>query len=278
MQQDPNMTIIGSEASPHLKVEVLQYEHLEGSDDLIMAEKLFFAHQAGVRLKQIRLILNAGEVLIEPGALNYMYGQLSLTSSATHGQGMRGLGRALMRKFASGETLFQTRLGGTGEIYLDPTFSHFVLYYLENETLIVDKDIFYCADANLDVSAVMQKNISSALFGGEGFFQTMVSGTGIAAFLSPVPPDELKRYDLDGQSKLYVDGNFALIRTGDVTFRAEKSSKSLFRTFASGELMLQTFEGKGSVWIAPTQNIYEDLKQTGMAGVSNPGGSAGAQT
>lgn len=278
MQENPNITIIGAEESPNLKVEVLQYEHLEGSDDLEIAEKLFFAQQTGIRLKQIRLTLNNSEVLIEPGALHYMYGQLTLTSSATHGQGVLGLGRALMRKLASGETLFQTRIAGTGKVYLDPTFGHFILYFLENENLIVDKGIFYCADANLNVSSIMQKNISSALFGGEGFFQTKVSGTGIAVFLSPVPADELKRYDLDGQSKLYVDGNFALIRTGDVIFRAEKSSKSLFRTIASGEFMLQTFEGKGSVWIAPTQGIYEEIKQFGMAGVSNSGGASDNHT
>ena len=49
------------------------------------------------------------------------------------------------------------------------------------------------------------------------------------------------------------------LRSEGIEFKAEKSSKSWIATSVSGEGLLQTFSGTGSVWIAPTQGIYELL-------------------
>ena len=76
---------------------------------------------------------------------------------------------------------------------------------------------------------------------------------------SPVPAVEIRCVELTGD-KLSVDGNFAVMRTGNVEFTAAKSSKSLMGTVTSGEGLLQTFSGHGRVWIAPTQSIYATLE------------------
>ncbi len=89
-------------------------------------------------------------------------------------------------------------------------------------------------------------------------FQTRIAGAGVAVLFSPVPVEEIVRYQLAGD-KVSVDGNFALMRSENITFRAEKSSKSWIATSVSGEGLLQTFEGTGYVWIAPTQGVYEKL-------------------
>jgi uncharacterized protein (AIM24 family) len=68
-------------------------------------------------------------------------------------------------------------------------------------------------------------------------------------------------YELAAGEKLSVDGNFALVRTASVSFKAEKSAKTLFQSVVSGEGLLQTFTGPGTVWIAPTQAVYEKMKQ-----------------
>lgn len=95
---------------------------------------------------------------------------------------------------------------------------------------------------------------------------------------SPVPKDEILRYTLTGD-KLSVDGNFALMRSEQVVFRAEKSSKSWVSTAVSGEGMLQTFEGRGSVWIAPTQKVYEMLTSPrGLDALAKPTGFSQTQT
>jgi uncharacterized protein (AIM24 family) len=79
--------------------------------------------------------------------------------------------------------------------------------------------------------------------------------------------------------RLWVDGNFALARTEGITFRAEKSSKSLIASSVSGEGLLQTFEGVGTVWIAPTQGSYELLANPrGIEALARPPGSSNTKT
>lgn len=251
-----NLRVLDSASTENVTVEVLEYETLGGSASTVAAQQIFYANQAGIRLKQVRIRLQKGGVTIEPGCLHYMKGRLELISSSG------GVMKAVSRKMLSGETLFQSRIEGTGEVYLEPTFGHFFLLPMDSQALIVDKGLFYAGTDGITVTARMQRNISSALFGGEGLFQTEVDGHGIAVLACPVPLDEVRCFELRDE-KLSVDGDFALMRTKGIEFRAEKSSKSLIGTLTSGEGLLQTFTGTGRVWIAPTQSIYSSLAVRG---------------
>ena len=274
MSGTDNFTVIESEQIAGAVFDVVRYEKLLGSDDLNVAEKIFFANQANIHLKMVRVTLTNGELLLEPSALYFMKGHLQLEST-TGG----GIAKGLMRKFLTGETLFQSRIKGSGEVFLEPSFGHYLLFNIENDALIFDKSSFYCASGGIEVSAKLQSNISSALFGGEGFFQTQASGTGIVVLVSPVPVAELVVYELAAGEKLSVDGNFAFVRTASVSFHAEMSSKSIFGTVVSGELLLQTFTGPGMVWLAPTQGVYDKMKQPyGVENISNNHGSTGTDT
>lgn len=256
-------------------VEILQFPQLAGSADLRTAENLFYASQSGMRLKCVRITLKDSHVRVEPGALYYMKGRLEMRAG-TGG----GILKGLSRKMLSGETFFVNEIHGTGEIYLEPTFGHFMLHEItpQDIALIVDKTLFYAGTAGLDISSALQKEISAAVFGGEGLFQTRIKGTGIAVLYSPVPVHEVQRIELN-KEKLWVDGNFALMRTETITFRAEKSSKSWVATSVSGEGLLQTFDGSGYVWIAPTQGVYELLSSdAGVRRLSLPPGSSNTQT
>lgn len=237
-------------------IEVVQYPILRGSSDIRTAETLFYASQAGMRLKMIKIQLKDSKVRVEPGALFYMKGKLEMIAS-TGG----GLIKGLTRKVTSGESFFVNEIHGTGVIYLDPTFGHFFLYDMTKDDtsgVICDKGMFYAGTSNLDIGASIQTNISAGLLGGEGWWQTSIKGTGVAVLFSPVPIHEVNKIDLH-DDKLSVDGNFALMRTMGINFRTEKSSKSWVSTAVSGEGMLQTFSGTGSVWLAPTQGIYEKM-------------------
>jgi uncharacterized protein (AIM24 family) len=101
----------------------------------------------------------------------------------------------------------------------------------------------------------MQKHVSSALFGGEGLFQTKVSGKGWVVLTTPVPASEIQKITLNNE-KLSVDGSFAILRKGNIDFKVEKSSKGLFSSKISGEGLLQTFTGTGEVWLCPTIDYY----------------------
>ncbi len=193
-----------------------------------------------------------------------MRGHIDLQNPAG---GVGGLGKAMFRKMLTNETAFIPRYSGSGQIYLEPSFGDYLIYTLKNEELIADRGLFYCSEASLDVGIAMQKNISSALLGGEGLFQTQVRGSGIAVFELPVPASEVRCIHLNNET-LKVDGNFALMRSGQIEFSVEKSSKGLFGTLSSGEGLLQTFRGTGRVWIAPTQSIYNRMSLRGLSGLS----------
>lgn len=247
--------VISKQETADLTFEVIELDSLGGSDDLDVANKVFLANQANIHIKMIRITLRNSTVIIEPGALFFMKGQLTLESNA---QG--GLAKGLMRKFLSGETLFQSTIKGTGEVYLEPSFGNYLLFDLENDSLVFDKGTFCCGSSKIEIAAKLQKNISSAVFGGEGLFQTEAKGSGIVVLNCPVPENELFVYELVAGEKLSIDGNFSLARTGSVSFAAEKSAKSLFKSVTSGEGLLQTFTGPGIVWIAPTKPVYDNIR------------------
>lgn len=259
------------EAADGTVVEILQYNNLRGSDDVRTAERLFFASQSGMRLKLVRIRLKNAATRLEPGALYYMRGRLEMASSSGG-----GLLSSLSRNLLTGETLFLNQINGTGDIYLEPTFGHFFLFDLREEPdgIIVDKGSFFAGTGEVQVDAVTQKTLGAAIFGGEGLFQTRIRGNGIVVLYSPVPAEELERFVLDDE-KLSVDGHFTLLRSAKLTFRVEKSSKSWVSTSVGGEGLLQTFEGSGRIWVAPTQPIYEKMATPeGLLHLAQPPGKA----
>jgi uncharacterized protein (AIM24 family) len=259
-----NFEILDMAETDGFKVEILAYPKLGGAKDHQTAANVYFANQAGIRLKQVRITLRDGEAVAESGALHFMLGHVQMESKVG---GVSGLGKAMMNKFVTKEAAIMPRYRGTGQIYLEPSFSHFLIYRLGGEEVVADKGMFYCGQGSLDIGSAIQKNVSSALFGGEGLFQTRIRGSGICVLESPVPADEVLRIDLKEET-LQVDGNFALMRTGRIEFSVEKSTRSLLGTLTSGEGLLQTFRGTGSVWLAPTQEIYQRLESGGMGSLT----------
>jgi uncharacterized protein (AIM24 family) len=94
-------------------------------------------------------------------------------------------------------------------------------------------------------------------------FVQKVSGSGLVVFKIPVPREEILELTLEGDT-LQVDGSMAILRTGDVQFNVEKASTTLVRAVTSGEGLLQTFRGRGKVWVAPTQPIYQRIGTPGQ--------------
>ncbi|MDA0840020.1 MAG: AIM24 family protein [Planctomycetota bacterium] len=261
---EDKVRVIESAEGPGCRFEVLEYQELTGSENVALAETLFYAKQAGIRLKMVRITINKAEVVTESGALYFMKGNIEMDSPAG---GVTGLARKLVASRLTKEDTFKPHYRGTGEIYLEPTFSHFVLIELHGEEMVVDKGMFFACESTVEVGVKMQKNLSSALMGGEGFFQTKLSGKGIVLLASPVPSDEIIRYTLTGD-KLSVDGNFAILRKGEIEFKVEKSAKSFFGSVTSGEGLLQTFRGHGEVWVAPTQAVYDRIAHGGLHSVT----------
>lgn len=239
--------------------ELLEYGPLAGSESVAVAEEVYTLNRAGVRLRQLRIRLSQDAVRTEPGVLQFSKGQIQMESSTGAGEGMGGFLKGAITAARTGETIFKPLYRGVGELYLEPTFGHYWLMQLNNQTLYADQGLFCCAEDSVKVDAHKVESFSARVAGGEGRYQTKVSGSGIVVFRIPVPPSEIIELHLNNET-LQVDGSFALLRTDAVQFTVERASNSFMGAVTSGEGLLQTFRGSGSVWIAPTQPLYERMQ------------------
>lgn len=245
-----------SEMEGESKFQILEYEKLDGATDAETAFGLNVIRQSGIKLKQIRIILEDSEVKLEPNSLSYMKGNIEVKNKTG---GLIGFGKKIISSKLTGETAFKPTYSGSGEIFLEPSFGHFALIELEDDEIIVSDNMFYACEDGIDVNAAMQKNISSTFLGNEGLYQTRIEGSGIVALKVPVPESEIFKCILINDT-LKVDGNFVILRTGNIEFSVEKSSKSIVGTMVSGEGLVNVYRGTGEVWLTPTKNVYKDLK------------------
>lgn len=233
--------------------EVLAFKSILGNCPSMYAERLHYMREVGMRYQQVRVSLQMKtSVKMEAGALHFMRGPISLDTD------MGNLGKFFRRglsALASGEAIVKPVYSGTGEIFLEPSFGHYLLVRLDDDKLICDDGMFVACDQSVEVSAHRNK-VTSSLFGGEGWVQPKLSGTGAVVLKCPAPFEELVRVQLK-DDVLKVDGPFAVVRLGDIEFSVEKSTRSFLGSAASGEGLLQTFRGTGEVWLNPTQGLHQ---------------------
>ena len=250
-----------SEMECESKFQILEYENLDGATDVETAFGINIIKQSGIKLKQVRILLDDSAVKLEPGALSYMKGNIEIKNRSG---GLLGFGKKIIASKLTGENTFKSNYSGTGEIFLEPSFEHFALLELEDDEIIVSDNMFYACEEGIEVNAAIQKNISSAFLGNEGLYQTRIEGSGIVVLKVPVPESEIFKCILINDT-LKVDGSFVILRTGNIEFSVEKSSKSLVGTAISGEGMVNVYRGTGEVWIIPTKNIYRNLRIKGLS-------------
>ena len=276
---EPPFRVVETVARGATTFELLEYAALAGSEPVAAVERLYALNRAGARLRQLRVRLADDAVRTEPGALQFLKGRVTMESTTGAGSGFGGLMRGALAAARTGETVFKPLYRGRGELYLEPTFGHVWLAQLGGspggpaggealgaETVYADQGLFYCCEDSVQVSAHKVESLSARMAGGEGRYQTELTGSGVVAFRIPVPRAEIVAIDLTDDT-LQVDGSFALLRTGDVRFTVERAGGSLADAVTSGEGLLQTFRGTGRVWLAPTQPVYAGLQ----AGGAKPG-------
>lgn len=260
-----NVKVIEEFTSGGLKVEVLEYEKLLGLSNASMAQQIYFMEQQHIHVRQIALYLNNEKVTIERGAMSYFQGNIEMVSGVTLGN---ALGK-LVRGAVTGEQMAQPEYSGTGLLVLEPSFKHFlVLELAANESIIVDDGMFYCAQGSVSVKVISQRNLSSAVAGGESYFQQQLTGPGIVILESTVPMSEVDIIDLENDT-LKVDGNFAVLRSSTLDFTVERSAKTLMGSAVSGEGLVNVYRGTGQVWLAPTIKVYDTLDLAQMLGLSS---------
>lgn len=252
------------------KLEIVELTDMRGAKSGREAEYLFYMKQAGVTMKFVRATLNGGTITTEAGALYYSKGNIE---NRVDVGGVGGVAKKMFKSALTQEAAFNPEYTGFGTVVLEPTFAHYIMLEIENESIIVDKGLYYCSIGNIKVKPVAQSNFSSAVIGGEGIFQTQIEGTGVVVLSVSVPLYEIEMYDLKNE-KMQVDGNFAILRSSSIRFSVQKSARSLIASALGGEGFLQTFEGTGMVWIAPTSPVYTKMAYGGMEMVNLLQGSS----
>lgn len=190
-------------------------------------------------LRIVKIELNNDAVRTEAGAVYYMVGSITMEAKAPSMGGF-------LKSMVSAESVVRPIYRGTGQLFLEPSYGDFTILELNGEEWILDRGAYYASEMSVEVGVVTNKALSG-MFSGEGFFQTKVSGKGKVIITSQGP---LETIELNN-SKLVVDGKFAVARTGNLEFKVEKATKGLFGTAISGEGLVNTFTGTGKVLIAP---------------------------
>src|SRR3954466_15849725 len=155
-----------------MTVEILEWKQFGGLVDPTAVIYQQALRTGGLAIRQVRITARQrSSVVLEAGALQMYAGNFEVENRIPVGR----MARRVFGALASGESVFRPTYRGTGEIWLEPSLGHFLLVALENEAIVVDQGMFHCCEETVEVTAKLQANVSSALFGGEGLFQTRLA-------------------------------------------------------------------------------------------------------
>ena len=120
---------------------------------------------------------NGERMITERGSMSWMSPNMKMETTSNG-----GIGKAFGRMF-SGEALFQNRYtatGGNGMIAFASSFPGQIVarQIAPGQELIVQKSGFLASEEGVDLSIFFQKKFGAGLFGGEGVFNTVVTGPG----------------------------------------------------------------------------------------------------
>lgn len=204
--------------------------------------------------RQVRIVLDGGAALLEPGALQYAHGKLQVDMQKNVGAG--GFLQRAITSAGSGESAYATRYAGHGEVWTEVTTKHFILASMDGpqDALILDDGAFYACDANIAVSTHVHRSVQGIL-SGNGLMQPKLTGAGAFVVEAPVPVDEIEVVELDGQSELIVDGDLMLMYSAGLQVELRPLVRGLRNALRSGEGLVYQFKGRGTVWLTPTMRL-----------------------
>jgi len=191
-------------------------------------------------LKQVKINLQNETVRAEAGALFYLSGNIEIESKGTGGAA------GFLKSMATGENIFRPSYTGSGEVFLEPSFSGYHVLELQGEEWVMDAGGYWASEGSVEISAKFNR-LLTGLFGGEGLAQTTARGNGKVVLQTPGPIEEIYLEN----DKLVVDGTFAVARSGNLNYRVDKATKGWLGAGASGEGLVNVYEGTGKILLAP---------------------------
>ena len=209
----------------------------------------YFMEKTNFRKRQVLCKLENSSVKIHAGSMQWIAGKVAMDADV---KGVGDFFSKALKGAATGETLAKPVYQGTGYVMLEPTYRYIIIEDLANwgSGMVLDDGMFLACDSSVKEEMVSRTNVSSALLGGEGWFNLSLSGNGIAVLESSVPRDELVEIVLDND-EVRIDGNMAVAWSKSLEFSVEKSSKSVLGSLISGEGFVNVYRGTGKVLMAP---------------------------
>lgn len=227
---------------------VIEYQK-DLSVDHSTAMNAYYASKMNVRKRQVVCDLSMSHVMVQAGAMQWTVGNVNATTGV---KGVGDLFSKAIRGSVTGESAIKPEYKGDGTLVLEPTYKHILLLDLNdwNGSIVTDDGMFLACYSNLKHKAVARSNFSSAVAGGEGFFNLGIAGDGLVCLESPCPKEELVEITLQNDV-LKIDGNMAVAWSQSLEFTVERSGKSLIGSAASGEGLVNVYRGTGKVLLAP---------------------------
>ena len=214
------------------------------------AVEAYFMKEMNYKKRQVLCKVNGDALRFQAGAMQWIAGNIEMSS------GIKGAGNLfgkMVKSAVTNESVAKPIYSGNGYIMLEPTFNYLLIEDVGSwgQGIVLDDGLFYACEDRINERVVPRNNMSSAILGGEGFFNLTLSGEGYCVLESPVPREELIEFVLDNDC-LKVDGNMAIAWSSSLQFSVEKSTKSLLGSAISGEGFVNVFRGSGRVLLAPT--------------------------
>lgn len=215
------------------------------------AETCYYMAQMGCTTKQVLIKLEDNAIRLKPGAMQMMLGNIQQTT------GLKGVGDLMMKGVKSkmtGDAAIKPLYKGTGYIITEPTYRFPIIINVDDwgGAIVCDDSMFICCDDELKDKVVARSNLSSAVFGKEGFFNLCLEGSGHAVLQSKCPLEELYEIVLNNDV-VKIDGNNAVCWSKSLQFTTECSGKTLLGSAASGEGLVNVYRGTGKLLVAPLQ-------------------------
>lgn len=237
---------------------VLEYEK-DASVAPANATTEYFMSKMGVRRRQLVIGLNGqNSAIVQAGEMQWTCGNVTITS------GVKGVGDLFSKTIKGAvtkESAVKPEYVGNGLVVLEPTYKFILLEDVATwgaAGMTIEDGMFLASDGRVVSKVTHRKSASSAILGGEGFFNLSLSGTGVVALESNVPACELITVELQGE-ELKIDGSLAVCWSTSLDFTVERSTKTLVGSALSGEGLVNVYRGTGKVMmcpVAPTNSLY----------------------
>lgn len=213
------------------------------------AMQSYYASKMNIRKRQVMIELDKEhEAIIQSGAMQWTAGTVS---SGTNVKGIGDFAKKLVSSKVTNESAIKPRYMGEGVLVLEPTYKYLIIEDVGAwNGMVIDDGLFLACDGNTELKTVARKTFSSAVAGGEGLFNTCLTGSGFAVLECNCPREELVEVELQ-DDELKVDGNFAIAWSQSLSFTVERSTKTLIGSAASGEGLVNVYRGTGKVLMAP---------------------------